>query len=180
MSASDPVGELDERFSSPGATTRSWSEVVAVLERAEMFWLSTTRRDGRPHVTPLPAVWTRDTLYFCTGPQEQKARNLDFAPTCAITTGINAQHSGLDIVIEGRAARVTDDALLHELAMLWETKLGWKFDVVDRRFRERGAEDSYASVDADGHDDAVVYGVAPVKVLAFGKGEPFSQSRYRF
>jgi hypothetical protein len=27
---------------------------------------------------------------------------------------------------------------------------------------------------------AHVYAVAPTKVLAFGKGEPFSQTRYRF
>jgi hypothetical protein len=27
---------------------------------------------------------------------------------------------------------------------------------------------------------AHVYAVAPTKVLPFGKGEPFSQSRYRF
>ena len=47
-----------------------------LLETAELFWISTVRTDGRPHVTPLPAVWLDDVLYFCTGPGEQKAVNL--------------------------------------------------------------------------------------------------------
>ena len=46
----------------------------AVLEKAEMFWLSTVRRGGRPHVVPLPAMWLDGALHFCTGPQEQEAR----------------------------------------------------------------------------------------------------------
>ncbi len=29
---------------------------------------STVRPDGRPHVTPLLAVWADDALHFCTGP----------------------------------------------------------------------------------------------------------------
>lgn len=34
----------------------------------EMFWLSTVRRDGRPHVTPLPTVWLDGRLHLrCAG-----------------------------------------------------------------------------------------------------------------
>jgi Pyridoxamine 5'-phosphate oxidase len=32
--------------------------------------------DGRPHVTPLVAVWLADAIYFGTGADEQKAHNL--------------------------------------------------------------------------------------------------------
>ncbi len=48
-----------------------------MLEASEIFWLSTVRRDGRPHVTPLPAMWLDGALHFCTGPEEQKAKNLE-------------------------------------------------------------------------------------------------------
>ena len=51
-----PITELHEGFSQPGAEARPWSDVVEVLTTSEMFWLSTVRRDGRPHVTPLPAI----------------------------------------------------------------------------------------------------------------------------
>src|SRR5512133_4221733 len=115
MSTAEPLTELDARFSSPGAQPRPWPEVVAALERAEMFWLSTVRRDGRPHVTPLPAIWLDGTLYFCTGSEEQKTRNLESEPRCVLTTGTNDLRSGLDVVVEGTAVRVTDQAQLRQL-----------------------------------------------------------------
>jgi len=68
-----PTPELHEAFSEPGATATPWADVADVLARSEIFWLSTVRRDGRPHVTPLPAVWLDGTLHFCTGDAEQKA-----------------------------------------------------------------------------------------------------------
>src|SRR5207248_5497593 len=51
---------------------RSWAEVVAVLTESEMFWLSTVRRDGRPHVTPLPAIWVDGALLSAPA---RKSRN---------------------------------------------------------------------------------------------------------
>jgi nitroimidazol reductase NimA-like FMN-containing flavoprotein (pyridoxamine 5'-phosphate oxidase superfamily) len=180
MTVREPIAELDGRFSSPGAVAVPWAQVVAVLDAAEMFWLSTTRRDGRPHVTPLPAVWDGGALHFCTGPREQKARNLEHSAQCVLTTGTNTQHSGLDVVIEGRAERVTDPIRLGRLAQLWSDRLGWDFEVVEGGFLEVGAEEAYAAVDAGGHDIGHVFAVMPAKVLAFGKGEPFSQTRYLF
>jgi hypothetical protein len=72
-----------------------------VLAESEMFWLSTVRGDGRPHVTPLPAIWLDGTLYFCTGPQEQKTRNLESSSRCVLAAGGNQFRSGLDVVVEG-------------------------------------------------------------------------------
>jgi general stress protein 26 len=174
----DPTVELDRRFSSEEATARPWSEVVSVLEQSEIFWLSTVRRDGRPHVTPLPAMWLDGALHFCTGPEEQKARNIEGNPQCVLTTGDRAFLSGLDVVVEGSAVRVTDESLLERLAAMWESKLNWPFDVVDGGFRERTSEIAGEEIDAQGI--ALVFAVSPNKILAFGKGEPFSQTRYRF
>ena len=56
MRGTEPTAELNEGFSEPGAAARPWTEVAAVLAETEMFWLSTVRGDGRPHVTPLPAI----------------------------------------------------------------------------------------------------------------------------
>lgn len=178
MPLTEPVAELDPRFSSRDATAPPWAEVQAVLERAAMFWLSTVRRDGRPHVTPLPAVWLEDRLHFCTGPGEQKARNLAANPACVLTTGNNTYGSGLDVVVEGRAVRVTDRAVLERLAAAWQAKLDWPFEATDEGFRERSSE--VAGEEFEERGAAHVFAVAPTKVLAFGKGEPFSQTRYRF
>jgi general stress protein 26 len=171
MSVPAPTAELDTRFSSPDAIAPAWSDVVDALERAEIFWLSTVRTDGRPHVTPLPAMWLDGSLYFCTGPGEQKAKNIQANPRCVLTTGTDRFRSGLDVVVEGSAVRTTDESLLRRLAAMWKSKLDWTLEVADGTFHDRSTETG---------GTAHVYAVAPTKVLAFGKGEPFSQTRYRF
>lgn len=167
----EPDAELDARFSDPAASPRPWAEVVEVLDGAELFWLSTVRADGRPHVTPLPAMWLDGALHFCTGPQEQKARNLGHGAACVLTTGTPRFRSGLDVVVEGLAVRVTDEEVLVRLAACWLERLDWPFDVVDGAFRDP---------EGGGGGLAHVFEVRPAKVLAFGKGKPFSQTRYRF
>src|SRR6266540_4821502 len=57
MAGKQPVTELDARFSSNDATPTGWEEARGQLEDAQVYWLSTVRPDGRPHVTPLLAVW---------------------------------------------------------------------------------------------------------------------------
>lgn len=163
----EPKVELHEGFSEPGVAARPWAEVVDVLSTSEMFWLSTVRRDGRPHVTPLPAIWLDGMLHFCAGAHEQKAKNLEHEARCVLTTGTSNLRSGLDVVVEGAAARVTDEARLHQLARIWKSKLDWSFEVGEGVFH-----------DLDGRT-GLVFGVAPTKVLSFGKN-PYSQTRYRF
>src|SRR5215469_7301064 len=109
MAEIEPIAQLNEGFSQPGAVAPPWSEVAAVLAASEMFWLSTVRRDGRPHVTPLPAIWADGRVCFCVGSREQKARNLEFSPGCILAAGANQFRSGLDVVVEGTAVRVTDN-----------------------------------------------------------------------
>jgi hypothetical protein len=132
-----------------------------------MFWLSTVRRDGRPHVTPLPAIWLDGALHFCAGSHEQKAKNLESDPRCILTTGTNQLRSGLDVVVEGTAARVTDSAQLQRLAAMWKSKLDWDFEVTGEAFRDPAGR------------LGLVYAVAPAKVISFGK-DPYTQTRYRF
>ena len=170
MAETAPTVELDQRFSSKGATAPPWSEVRDVIYESEIFWISTVRANGSPHVTPLPAIWLDGALHFCTGPGEQKAKNLESNPACVLTTGGNAFRSGLDVIVEGTATRVEDEQQLRRLAARWLSKLDWPFEIVEGGFR-----------DPDGGADlAYVFAVAPRKILAFGKGEPFSQTRYRF
>jgi general stress protein 26 len=163
------VTQLDGRFSDPEAEGTAWAQTRQVLETAELFWISTVRADGRPHVTPLVAVWDDDALYFCTGAEEQKAVNLDANPHVTLTTGCNSWESGLDVAVEGDAVRVTEAALLTRLAAAWATKWDgrWHFEARDGLFHHgEGGE-------------ALVFRVAPSKILAFGKGT-FSHTRHRF
>jgi pyridoxine/pyridoxamine 5'-phosphate oxidase len=162
--------ELDERFSDPGAEPTSWEETERTLRDAQLFWISTVRRDGRPHVTPLVAVWDDAALYFCTGPGEQKAVNLEANKRVALTTGCNGWQDGLDVIVEGEAERVTDEGRLRELAHAWRGKWdgSWAFEPIADGFRHPGGEGI-----------AHVFVVRPIKVLAFGKGG-FSHTRHSF
>jgi nitroimidazol reductase NimA-like FMN-containing flavoprotein (pyridoxamine 5'-phosphate oxidase superfamily) len=163
------TGKIDKRFSNPDAEATPWADALRVLEQAELYWLTTVRTDGRPHVTPLIGVLADEVLHFCTGLEEQKGRNLEHNDRVAVTTGNNAWAKGLDVVVEGRAVRIGDDDELRRLAKAWEAKYGseWHWDVAEGMFRH-----------ADG-GGAGVFRIEPAKVLAFAK-DPHGQTTYRF
>ena len=94
-----PVTTIDQRFSAPDAVAVSWDETRTALEQAELFWITTVRADGRPHATPLVAVWADGALHFHTGPEEQKALNLRANPHVLLITGCNQWNTGLDVIV---------------------------------------------------------------------------------
>lgn len=170
MVEQQPVAELGA-FSSPEAVATDWARARADLRDAQVFWLSTARPDGRPHVTPLLAVWMDGALYFCTGPSERKAKNLVHNRQCVLTTGGNTL-DGLDIVVEGEAAATTDEAELRKLADTFESKYGRHFTAPEGTWFGVGEAIRSANI--------LVYRVAPTTIFGFGKGEQFSQTRWRF
>jgi general stress protein 26 len=171
MAAEMPVAELHAGFSSPEATPTDWAEGRRHIDEAEVFWLSTVRPDGRPHVTPLLAVWHDHAMYFCTGPDERKAKNLQQNPQCILTTGQNGL-DGLDLVVEGQAVVVGDGAELERVANAYESKYGPHFTAPDGTWFGLG--------DAIRGGKVLLYRVTPTIILGFAKGEQFSQTRWRF
>ncbi len=170
MTEASPVTELDAPYSTEGAPPTPWTTARDHLDKAEVYWLSTVRSDGRPHVTPVVAVWMDGSLYFSTGPDEQKSKNLERNAHVVITTGRNSFHEGLDVVIEGDAVRTSDDATLQPLAEKFAAKY-------DDAFGFRVRDGSFS------HDEggvAHVYEVAPVKAFSYARGEQGSATRYRF
>lgn len=170
MVEQEPVAELGA-FSSGDATPTSWAQARGDLQNAEVFWLSTVRPDGRPHVTPLLGVWFDGALYFCTGLTERKAKNLAKNPHCVLTTGRN-QLDGLDLVVEGMVAKVSEAAELRGVADTFESKYGPHLTAPEGTW--------YGLGDAIRDGNALVYRVAPSAAFGFGKGKQFSQTRWRF
>src|SRR3954467_11171564 len=119
-----PIQRLDSRFSAPSAKPTPWPETERALRDAELYWITTVRSDGRPHVTPLIGVVLDGVAHFTTGLEEQKARNLEHNPNVALTTGNNTWSQGLDVVVEGTAVRVTDADMLQPLATALEDRYG--------------------------------------------------------
>jgi nitroimidazol reductase NimA-like FMN-containing flavoprotein (pyridoxamine 5'-phosphate oxidase superfamily) len=171
---SSPVTTVDVRFSDRGAAPTPWDDTRAVLESAELFWLTTVRADGRPHVTPLVAVWFDDALYFCVGSDEQKAVNLRHNDRVALTTGCNAWDKGLDVVVEGISTRETSAETLALVAEVWSHKWDgrWQYAVGADSFHHRDGDEVMA-------EDIYVFRVTPRKVFAFSKGA-FSHTRHQF
>jgi nitroimidazol reductase NimA-like FMN-containing flavoprotein (pyridoxamine 5'-phosphate oxidase superfamily) len=167
-----PEVELDRRYSPPGASAVPWAEGERVLRDAEVFWISTVRPDGRPHVTPLLAVWHDGALHFCTGAVEVKAHNLRANDQVVLTTGANRYAEGLDVVLEGEAEPVRDDDRLRTLADAWVAKYGddWRFDVCEGAFR---------SPSGDSHE-VLVFAVTPARVMGYARGPGGSATRWRF
>jgi nitroimidazol reductase NimA-like FMN-containing flavoprotein (pyridoxamine 5'-phosphate oxidase superfamily) len=147
-----------------------------VLETSELFWLTTVRANGSPHVTPVVAVWHDRAIHFCTADNEQKAFNLQGNPHVILTTGCNKWDEGLDVVVEGDAVRVTDHDMLERLARLWATRWDgrWKYLVRDGYFYHFD-EDEHTTLP----DSILVFSVKPTKVFAFAKGH-FSHTRHQF
>jgi general stress protein 26 len=168
---SSPVTTFDERYSDPAATATGWDETRRALEEAELFWVSTVRADGRPHVTPVVAAWAEGAIWFSTGAGEQKFLNLRANPHVVLTTGCNRWDGGLDVVVEGDAVQVTDDAVLSRVAAAFTTKWDgrWQWTARDGAFRG-----------SDGTGEALAFSVTPTKVFAHAKGDPFGATTHRF
>jgi hypothetical protein len=114
------------------------------------------------------SIWLDGALYFSTGRGERKAKNLALNPHCVITTGRNVLE-GLDLVVEGDAAVVSDEATLRRVADRYASKYDppFRFTVRDGAFHGEGGA-------------AGMVRVTPTKALGFGKGQPFSQTRWCF
>jgi hypothetical protein len=164
-------GKLDTRFSEATEPV-DWPQVSDALSRAELYWLTTVRNDGRPHTTPLIGAWVDDGFVFCTGPEEQKARNLTHHTAVTVTTGINTWKDGLDVVVEGNAERLTGLDTLSRLADAIRAKYDGDWDFTP-------SEDGFGHTDNSGDSHvAHVFRVPASKVLAFAKS-PHGQTRFR-
>ena len=163
-----PSSALDPRFSDPTAVASPWEATSALLRDAQLYWLSTVRADGRPHVTPLVGLWQAESFVFVTGTGEQKFRNLQAGAAVVVTTGNNRWDDGADVVVEGLARRITDTDELTAAADDFLAKYGeaWRFEVSGRGFGSPGGE-------------AWVLRVAPDRVIEFAKA-PHGQTTYRW
>src|SRR5436190_23976302 len=128
-------------FSHPDATPTPWAVGLEHVIDADTFWLSTVRPDGRPHVTPLIAVWHGDAIWFTTGPDERKAKNLAENSSCVLTTGrSDLVEGGLDVVLEGAAEQVTNESELQPIAEAFAAKSRCCPPVWQARSRDEGGK----------------------------------------
>ncbi len=132
ITMSEPISTRNlDRY---GSAELPWSRPRDLLasetpETMLTFFVATVRPDGRPHSAGVGAVWVDDGLYFVSGPGTLKSRNLAANPACTVSVGL----TGIDLVLEGQAHRVTDTSTLERVAAVYRTG-GWPASVEDDAF----------------------------------------------
>jgi nitroimidazol reductase NimA-like FMN-containing flavoprotein (pyridoxamine 5'-phosphate oxidase superfamily) len=155
----------------PGAVI-PWGEARDRLAAADTYWFATVRPGGQPHVRPVLAVWVDGVLYSTTSPDARKGRNLAGNPSCSVTVSTD----GIDLVVEGTAARVDDDATLQQVAEAYHSKYRWPVTVKD------GAFDAPYGAPSAGPPPYQPYAITPTVVYGFGTNDHFAPraTRWRF
>ena len=134
-------------------------------------WLATINRDGSPHVTGIGALWGDDTFWFETGEGTRKGMNLARDPRCTLSV---ATHE-FDLVVEGRAVKVTDPSTVATMAERWAAE-GWPARVDDTGL----ALTAEFSAPSAGPPPWSVYRLIPQTATALLTVEPGGATRWRF
>ena len=152
-----------------------WSRALEALgapldaQAPRTTWLSTVGPDGRPHLAGVGALWVDGKFYFTSGPGTRKSRNLAANPNCALSMAL----PGLDLVVEGRASKVTDQPTLERLAQRYAAQ-GWPARVSD------GALTAEFSAPSAGPPPWHLYVVTGLVAFGVATVKPYGATRWRF
>jgi hypothetical protein len=154
-----------------GAKPIAWSRALKQLEAGPKgtFWLATTNPDGRPHVAGVGVLWVDGKIYFTSGADTRKGRNLAANPGCAVSVSL----PGLDLVVEGRAVRITDRPTLLRLAERFAAQ-GWPASV------SGGALTAEYSAPSAGPPPWNLYMLKPASAFGVATAEPSGATRWQF
>jgi hypothetical protein len=151
-----------------------WSRAEQQLEASvgsmeTHFFLATVRPDGRPHVAGVGALWVDGKFYIVSGPRTRKSRNLAERADCVISVNL----PDLDLVVEGTAAKVTDEPTLQRLAKLYDAQ-GWPVTAKD------GAFTAPYSAPSAGPPPWLLYAFTPRTAFGVATAEPHGATRWDF
>jgi PPOX class probable F420-dependent enzyme len=166
----------------PGATTPTpwwattptpWATARAHLEEATAtYWLATVRPNGAPHVMPVLAVWVDGRLFFSAGARTRKARNLARDPRCVVTV---EKEPPVDLVVEGEASIVRDDATLARVADAYASIYDWHVTV-----RQGALHHDAGGAPTAGPPPYDAYEVTPTVAFGLPLDEKIAPTRWRF
>jgi len=138
-------------------------------EEQRRSWIATTGPGGRPHLTGIGALWSDDKFYIVTGPRTRKGRNLSRENRCVIAVNLD----DLDLIVEGKARRVTDKKTLGRLAKQYSAQ-GWPARV------EKDAFTAPFSAPSAGRPPWYLFAVTPTTAFGVATKKPYGATRWRF
>lgn len=83
-----------------------WSEIDRLLVEARVYWIATSRPDGRPHVVPSDGIWLDGVLYFGGSSETVHMRNVRETGRAAVHIGDGLTEA---VIVEGRAGDETPE-----------------------------------------------------------------------
>ena len=152
--AAEPGG-IPKEYGVP-SRTMAWSDVVARLDAARHYWITTLHADGRPHVVPVDGMWIDGDWYYGGAPQTVHMRNA--ARDRRISMHIGDGTWG--VIVDGSVERARPDAALAERMA----------DAMDAKY-------DYGRPDPSLFNEA--WRLAPTRVLAW-TSYPDDVTRFRF
>jgi Pyridoxamine 5'-phosphate oxidase len=153
------------------ASPTAWATALSTLEgERSTYWVATVRPGGAPHVMPVLAVWVDGGLFLSAGAGTRKARNLARDPHCVVTV----EQEPLDLVVEGRAAKVHADETLRSVADAYGSIYGWHVSVRDGAFHDTEGAPTAGPPPYD------VYEIVPSVAFGFGTDETLIPTRWLF
>jgi len=149
----------------------AWSRALKQLEESSSgtYWLATVKPDGRPHVAAVGALWVDGKIYFTSGTRTRKGRNLAVNPNCVFSVSL----TGIDLVFEGTAVRITDRPTLLRLAKRYEAQ-GWPARVSD------DALTAEYSAPSAGPPPWNLYVLKPARAFGVATAQPWGATRWQF
>ena len=133
------------------------------------YFLGTSRPDGTPHAAGIGAQWLDGDLYFTSSPAARKARDLAVNPRCTISVRL----PGIDLVLNGSAARITDPQTLEQVAAGYRAG-GWPATV------DADAFTAPFNAPSAGPPPWHVYRLTFHTVIGVATVEPHGATRWRF
>ena len=106
-----------------------WKWAEDRLKKSRQYWIATTRPDRRPHLMIVWALWMDGLLYFSTGKQSVKARNLAQNPHCVMAT----ERADEGVILEGMVETERDVPRIREFIRSYEKKYKWKLGKMAER-----------------------------------------------
>lgn len=102
-----------------------WSWALERLRESHNFWLATVWPDGRPHLSPVWAVWDEGGLWFSAGPRSRKIRNIRAGCPVSVST----EDPENPVVVEGIPELVTEHERLVRFVAVVNAKYRTEYPV---------------------------------------------------
>ncbi len=173
-SAENCTNQYDDDETKPAdpAAVIPWADALDRLSMADTYWFATVHPAGHPHVRPVLAIWFDGVMVTTSSPGARKFRNIATNDQVALTTSTD----GIDFIVEGTAAAMTDADKLDRVAAAYHSKYGWPVTVVGDSFH------APYGAPAAGPPPYQPLAITPRTVYGFGTNERFApnSTRWRF